>query len=153
MLSGQHSGTNGASSGLLFPSDGHSWRRSASLSWSPTPIPSLPALPLPPPPPPPPSPSARPHSGCILHGRGGECGSSRRWWTTVMMSQAHICCPRRRAGGGGVGGWWAALNGRRTADRRAAPVTGPSNEAVLPCSPLTVSMTCQRRRTAKEPVS
>lgn len=48
-------------------------------------------------------PSARPHSGCILHGRGGECGSSRRWRTTVMMSQAHICCPRRRAGGGGVG--------------------------------------------------
>lgn len=36
-------GTNGASSGPLFPSDGHSWGRSATQSWGYTPPPLHPA--------------------------------------------------------------------------------------------------------------
>lgn len=42
-------GTNGASSGPHFPSDGHSWGRSATQSWGYTPPPLRTQLPPPPP--------------------------------------------------------------------------------------------------------
>lgn len=85
-------GTNGASSGPLFPSDGHSWGRSATQSWGYTPL-STPSCRLLPP-----APAFQ--SCCATAGpepsvcctalapnrRGGGRVISRRGWTTVMST-------------------------------------------------------------------
>lgn len=111
-------GTNGASSGLLFPSDGHSWGRSATQSWSytlPHPHPHpLHTLPPPPPPPPPllchcPAPAfSLPHSA--RSERQGRCAWEFQTRADHRNDESGSYLPSEEGGGGD-----AALNCLHTA--------------------------------------